>query len=159
MVELGVGMVWSFGLCFATRLVGYSEFLLAAQRVRDLLVSLLRVPSPDEPRQIEMCLDGYHACWERGSEPNEDGEGLWHAQIPLVLKGRSLGKLEISGRRKEESLGDKIAILAKMVQDFEDNVSLLAESTVTPQQTSDVSVASLPRTAGWVDQKFQRADL
>jgi hypothetical protein len=82
--------------------------------------------------------EGYHARWERGNEVNEDEEGLWRAQIPLILKGRFIGKLEIGGRRNGESLGDKIAVLEKMIQEFEDNVTLLAEDLATPRSTFSV---------------------
>jgi UDP-GlcNAc:undecaprenyl-phosphate GlcNAc-1-phosphate transferase len=103
--------------------------------------------------------EGYHARWDRGSESNEEEEGLWRAQIPLTLKGQSIGKLEISGRRNGESLCEKIAVLAKMVQDFEDNVSLLADGPATPWPklpVSDVSVLQTPSREG---PEFQRASL
>lgn len=163
-----------------TRLFGHAEFLLVMHRVRDLFVSLLRIPSPNEPRQIEMrlhgsvdwrelwlrildweetlnlcCLrldvnapalgEGYHARWERGPEMNEEDEGLWRAQIPLTFKGRFIGKLEISGRRNGESLGDKIVVLEKMIQDFEDTVSLLADEDTTPRSTFPVPGAPIFR--------------
>jgi UDP-GlcNAc:undecaprenyl-phosphate GlcNAc-1-phosphate transferase len=177
-----------------SRLFGHTETLLAVQRARDLVVSLLRMPSPDEPRQIEMrlhgnvdwrelwlrildwdealnlcCLrldvnapslgEGYHARWERGHEINEEDEALWRAQIPLTLKGRSIGKLEISGRRKDEALGDKIAVLAKMVQDFEDNVSLLADSSDTPLPPTKLPSGAVLRTADREDPEFQSASV
>jgi UDP-GlcNAc:undecaprenyl-phosphate GlcNAc-1-phosphate transferase len=177
----------------ATRLFGYTEFLLVVQRCRELAVSLLRMPSQDEPRQIEMrlhghvdwrelwlrildwdealnlcCLrldvnapslgEGYHARWERGGESSEEEEGLWRAQVPLTLKGRSIGKLEVSGRRNGESLGDKIVILAKMVQDFEDNVSLIADGSATPQPSSHGSGAPI-FSAGREGPEFQRASV
>jgi UDP-GlcNAc:undecaprenyl-phosphate GlcNAc-1-phosphate transferase len=177
----------------ATRLFGHTEFLLALQRTRDLFASLLRMPSPDEPRQIEMrlhgkvdwrelwlrildwdealnlcCLrldvnapslgEGYHARWERGNDMNEEeGDALWRAQIPLTLRGRSIGKLEISGRRDGEGLSDKIAVLAKMVQDFEDNVSLLTDSHDTPLPAAQSPTSSILRVAGREDPEFQRA--
>lgn len=102
--------------------------------------------------------EGYHARWDRGSETNEEEEEKWRAQIPLTLKGRSIGKLEISGRRNGEPLGDKIAVLAKMVHDFEANISLIADGSPTPQPAARVSaVAVLP--AGREGPEFQRATL
>jgi UDP-GlcNAc:undecaprenyl-phosphate GlcNAc-1-phosphate transferase len=161
-----------------TRLFGYAEFLLVLQRTRDLFISLLRIPSPNEPRQIEMrlhgsvdwrelwlrildleetlnlcCLrldvnapalgEGYHARWARGPEMNEEDEALWRAQIPLTFKDRFIGKLEISGRRNGESLGDKIAVLEKMIQEFEDYVSQLADDPAMPQSTFPVPGAPI----------------
>jgi UDP-GlcNAc:undecaprenyl-phosphate GlcNAc-1-phosphate transferase len=178
----------------ATRLFGHAEFLLVVQRLHAVLVSLLRIPHPDEPRQIEMrlhgnvewrelwlrildwdeslnlcCLrldvnapslgEGYHARWDRGSEANEEEEALWLAQIPLTLKGRSIGKLEISGRRNGDSLGDKIAVLAKMVQDFEDNVSLLADGHASPRPDPRESDVSVLHTVSREGPEFQRATL
>jgi UDP-GlcNAc:undecaprenyl-phosphate/decaprenyl-phosphate GlcNAc-1-phosphate transferase len=161
-----------------TRLFGHAEFLLVLHRTRDLFISLLRIPSPNEPRQIEMrlhgnvdwrelwlrildldetlnlcCLrldvnapalgEGYHARWERGGEMSEEEEEVWRAQIPLTFKGRFIGKLEISGRRNGESLGDKITVLEKMVQDFEDNVSQFADAPATPRSTFAVPGAPI----------------
>lgn len=177
-----------------TRLFGHAEFIMVVQRSRDLFVSMLRMPSPHEPRQIEMrlhgnvdwrelwsrildwdeelnlrCLrldvnapalgEGYHARWERGNEVSEEEEGVWRAQIPLTLQGRSIGQLEICGQRNGESLGDKISVLAKIVQDFEDNVSLLADSSATLRPVPHVSAPSALRATDREDPEFQRVRL
>ncbi|SRR5579875_944438 len=100
--------------------------------------------------------EGYHACWDRCPEVSEE-EDLWHAQIPLTLKGRLIGKLEISGQRNGESSGEKIAILAKIVQNFEDNVSLLANGAATPRSALHVSDVSNLQTSDREGSEFQRA--
>ncbi len=178
----------------ATRLFGHAELRLVMQRGQSLLVSLLHMPSANEPRQIEMhlhgnvdwrelwlrlleweemlslcCLrldvnapslgEGYHARWERGSDTNEEEEAVWSAQIPLTLKGRSIGKLEVKGSGNGESVGDKISMLAKLVQDFEDNVLLVANRSSVQRPISHLTSASVFRTADREDPEFLRANL
>jgi len=179
----------------ATRLFGHAELRLLVQRAYALVVSLLRVLPPDEPRHVEIHLhgkvdwrelwqrllaweeklslcslrldvnapalgEGYHARWNRGPEATEEEEAVWRAQIPLTLEGRSIGKLEISGRRNGEPLGDKIAVLAKLVHDFEENISLLADSAATPQLTSLAPSGELIlRETGRNDPALQRASV
>jgi len=179
----------------ATRLFGHAELRLLVQRAYALVVSLLRVLPPDEPRHVEIHLhgkvdwrelwqrllaweeklslcslrldvnapalgEGYHARWNRGPEATEEEEAVWRAQIPLTLEGRSIGKLEISGRRNGEPLGDKIAVLAKLVHDFEENISLLADSAAAPQLTSLAPSGELIlRETGRNDPALQRASV
>jgi UDP-GlcNAc:undecaprenyl-phosphate/decaprenyl-phosphate GlcNAc-1-phosphate transferase len=103
--------------------------------------------------------EGYHARWERGSDTNEDEEGVWSAQIPLTFKGRSIGKLEVKGSGNGESVGDKISMLAKLVQDFEDNVLLVANRSSMQRPISHLTSASVFRAADREDPEFLRANL
>jgi UDP-GlcNAc:undecaprenyl-phosphate GlcNAc-1-phosphate transferase len=174
----------------ATRLFGYAEFKLFGRRVRALLGSLLHLPHPDKPRQIEIHLYGnvdwsglwqrvldweevlhlcrlrldvnapamgedYHAHWYSCPIVNEEDEGLWLAQIPLTIQGRSIGKLEMSGRCNGEALGEILVVLSKMVQDFEDNVSLLADGAATTRTNSHVTAVSSLRATGQKDPDLQ----
>ncbi len=103
--------------------------------------------------------EGYHARWERGTETHEEEEGLWSAQIPLTFKGRSIGKLEVKGSGNGESVGDKISMLAKLVQDFEDNVLLVANRSSMQRPISHLTSASVFRAADREDPEFLRANL
>ncbi len=177
-----------------TRLFGHAELRMASQRLGALLTSLLRMQPADEPRQIEMRLqgtvdwhelwqriiswdtslnlcrlrldvnapaigEGYHARWARIPETSEEDERLWHAQIPLEVKGRSLGELAISGRRDGEPIGDKIAVLAQMVHDFEYTISLLTDGVTPAVATSQASGLSTLRGAGREEPELHRAGL
>jgi UDP-GlcNAc:undecaprenyl-phosphate GlcNAc-1-phosphate transferase len=81
--------------------------------------------------------EDYHGSWDCGVKPTEEEEGLWWAQFPLMVEGHAIGTLEISGRRNGEAVGDKIVVLARMVQEFEENVSLLADGAATPAIRND----------------------
>ncbi len=174
----------------ATRLFGHAELRMVAQCLRTPVEFFLRGLPADEPRQIEVRLqgtmnwhelwqrvvawapslelcrlrldvnapaigEGYHARWNCGPEAAEEVGELWHARIPLAVKGRTIGELEISGRRGDESIGDKIVVLARMVQDSEWLVSQLIDS-VAP-----LSVRETPpfRAASREGPEFQRVGL
>lgn len=178
----------------ATRLFGYAEFQMLTQGSRRLLVSMLRLPPADQPRQLEIRLhgkvdwrelwlrilawdtllhlssvrldvnapalgEGYHARWDRGHGAAEDEDILWHTQLPLTVKGRTIGKLEISGRRDGQSIGDKIALVAQMLQDFEENVSLLTDGSVPLPAVFPIPSSPVLHAAGREDPEFQRASL
>jgi UDP-GlcNAc:undecaprenyl-phosphate GlcNAc-1-phosphate transferase len=150
-----------------SRLFGHVELRMLGQRLASLAASWLRRPTADQPRQLEMRLqgtvdwrelwqrlirgepslnlcrlrldvnapamgEGYHVSWDRGSQADDhEGEDeRWHAQVPLAVQGRTIGALEISGRRDGVSLGDTLAVLARLVHDFEHNAcQLVAEAT------------------------------
>jgi UDP-GlcNAc:undecaprenyl-phosphate GlcNAc-1-phosphate transferase len=78
--------------------------------------------------------EGYHARWTGGSadEDYEDSASLWRAEIPLVTRGRTVGRVAVAGRRDEQPIWEKIATLARLVQDFELTVSQLTESVWVP---------------------------
>jgi UDP-GlcNAc:undecaprenyl-phosphate GlcNAc-1-phosphate transferase len=103
--------------------------------------------------------EGYHARWDCGLGVDEEEAKLWHAQIPLTIKGHTIGKLEMTGRCDSESISDKIAVLEKMIQDFENNVSRLGDDAIPAQTTSPAPAPSLLRAAGREGPEFQRANL
>jgi UDP-GlcNAc:undecaprenyl-phosphate GlcNAc-1-phosphate transferase len=142
----------------ATRLFGYAEFLLVKERLLSTTVSLFRLRTNGEARQVEVRLQGcadwrelwakvtacaqklnlqkaqldvnvpliqecYHARWERHSPG--DAAGAWRAEIPLAVRGRTVGRLQIIGQRDHEPVWPKIATFAQVVQDCELAVSAL----------------------------------
>jgi UDP-GlcNAc:undecaprenyl-phosphate GlcNAc-1-phosphate transferase len=78
--------------------------------------------------------EDYHARWTDGApgEDFEDAAALWSAEIPLVARGRTVGRVAVTGRRDEQPIWEKIATLARLVQDFETTVSQLTENVWVP---------------------------
>jgi UDP-GlcNAc:undecaprenyl-phosphate/decaprenyl-phosphate GlcNAc-1-phosphate transferase len=75
--------------------------------------------------------EGYHAEWTDTAVPGEDQEdaaSLWRAEIPLITRGRIVGRVAVAGHRDEQPVWEKIATLAHLVQDFESTVLQLTES-------------------------------
>jgi UDP-GlcNAc:undecaprenyl-phosphate GlcNAc-1-phosphate transferase len=72
--------------------------------------------------------EGYHAVWSRGGEGegDEDGAGLWRAEIPLTACGQWVGRVEVTGRRDGECVSRKVAEVARQVAQIEALVSGLA---------------------------------
>jgi len=62
--------------------------------------------------------EGYHARWQR---PDLDLEspGLWRAEIPVLVQGQTVGRLEIIGERDLEPLWMKIATLDQLTGTLE----------------------------------------
>jgi len=63
--------------------------------------------------------EGYHARWERMQKDAADANGYWRVEIPLSVKGQVVGRLEVIGLREAESAWQKLASLAKIVEDIE----------------------------------------
>jgi UDP-GlcNAc:undecaprenyl-phosphate GlcNAc-1-phosphate transferase len=137
-----------FHILIATRLFGHAEFELLRKRLADKLLragggprrlevrlqgsadwpSLWRdlVAWTDDLGLKSLCLDinapalheAYLGRWEReGVEPEE--QNAWRAEIPLMVGGHNLGRLDIVGRRDGESASAAIAMLASRVGDLE----------------------------------------
>jgi UDP-GlcNAc:undecaprenyl-phosphate GlcNAc-1-phosphate transferase len=82
--------------------------------------------------------EGYHARWDR---PHGEGEGaaLWRAEVPLVAHGKAFGRLEIHGAQDHEPVWQKIAMLARLVEDFEATATVLTGAVVRPSLTPVLS--------------------
>ncbi len=73
--------------------------------------------------------EGYHARWDnwRGDEV----ETLWRTDIPLVVKGRTVGHVQFFGERDHLCVSEKVAVIAQVVEEIESLVLALAEQTET----------------------------
>ena len=81
-------------------------------------------------------LRGCHARWSDPNEPAAEAE-LWRAEIPLHVRGRGVGRLEVVGQRHAEPWR-QLAALFQLVQEFEDNY----HRTATPAE--DDSTYAIP---------------
>ncbi len=68
--------------------------------------------------------EGYHVRWDRGRVCDE-ATSLWRVQIPLAVDGRVIGDVEVAGRPDDEPIWEKIAALARMIEQFESTATLL----------------------------------
>jgi UDP-GlcNAc:undecaprenyl-phosphate/decaprenyl-phosphate GlcNAc-1-phosphate transferase len=60
----------------------------------------------------------YHARWS--SEVDDPADfGVWRAELPVVVQGQSVGRLEIAGKRDQKLMGSRISALALMIEEFE----------------------------------------
>jgi hypothetical protein len=85
--------------------------------------------------------EGYHAQWGNPEEYAEETT-LWRAEIPLSRSGQSLGRLEISGARGGEAMWVKIAVVAKVLEEYE----MLAPAPAV--QPSPLAAWPLPAAGG-----------
>lgn len=82
-----------------------------------------------------MCLDvnapaiheSYHARWGRSSR-EEEMTTLWRAELPLMVNGQVIGRLELTGLPDEQPISSKVATLSTWVEAFEIALSRLTES-------------------------------
>jgi len=69
--------------------------------------------------------EGYHARWDRAHDQGEGDAAVWRAEVPLSAQGRTIGRLEVIGDGDDESVWEKMAVLAELVQDFETSATRL----------------------------------
>lgn len=62
--------------------------------------------------------EGYHARFDRPQADLEE-TAVWQAEIPLVARGQVLGRLEVIGYQDGDTVSERLATLAKLVQTFE----------------------------------------
>jgi UDP-GlcNAc:undecaprenyl-phosphate GlcNAc-1-phosphate transferase len=75
---------------------------------------------------MSVCLDvnapaiqeGYHARWGK-SIGHAEHPALWRADMPLSAHGQVVGRLEVSGLCDGEPVWEKVALVAKVVEDVE----------------------------------------
>jgi UDP-GlcNAc:undecaprenyl-phosphate GlcNAc-1-phosphate transferase len=76
--------------------------------------------------------EGYHASLQR-SPALADDTTTWRAEIPLLAQGQTIGRLQVVGEQDDEPVWQKIATLAKLVQDFEFTASQLTNGAWPPK--------------------------
>jgi hypothetical protein len=82
-----------------------------------------------------MCLDvnapafheGYHARWDRSHKDTSEAPGYWRVEIPLSFREIVVGRLEVIGLRGGDAAWQKLAVLAKVVEDLEAAIAELIE--------------------------------
>jgi UDP-GlcNAc:undecaprenyl-phosphate GlcNAc-1-phosphate transferase len=79
--------------------------------------------------------EGYHARWDR-PQPELEGVALWRAEVPLLAHGKTLGRLEVLGAQDHEPVWQKIALLARLVEDFEATAAVLTDPVLKPTLTN-----------------------
>jgi UDP-GlcNAc:undecaprenyl-phosphate GlcNAc-1-phosphate transferase len=78
--------------------------------------------------------EGYHARWDcPDHELPSEADPVWRAEIPLAVGGQMLGRLEVTGRRDQESVWMKIATVAKLAESFESAAFTIA---FAPERTA-----------------------
>lgn len=84
--------------------------------------------------------EGYHARWDHGDKQSEEAV-LWKADIPLSVRGRAIGQMEVVGERDHEPVWHKMAALARLVQECEARASLLTEGSWERTPTNPLRLA------------------
>src|SRR5205085_4698426 len=69
--------------------------------------------------------EGYHARWNRFDADDAEASSCWRAEIPLLVRGQTVGRLEVTGPRTDEPVWRKVARMAKLAEEVENAVSRL----------------------------------
>jgi UDP-GlcNAc:undecaprenyl-phosphate GlcNAc-1-phosphate transferase len=72
--------------------------------------------------------EGYHARWDRTNTDQSEVSGYWRVEIPLTVNRQIVGRFDVVGLRGEEPAWQKLAALAKIVEDIELTISAMADS-------------------------------
>jgi UDP-GlcNAc:undecaprenyl-phosphate GlcNAc-1-phosphate transferase len=80
--------------------------------------------------------EGYYACWDHPAEVKET-RGLWRAEIPLTAGGLAVGRVELAGRPDAEPVWQKIAAVARVVEEFENATAALQCGWSVPAPADD----------------------
>jgi len=83
--------------------------------------------------------EGYHARWERVHKDRSEVPSVWRIEIPLTVAHQSVGRLDVECFRDEESAWQKLAALAKIVEDIE---LVIAEIAVSRSKVDALATSS-----------------
>jgi UDP-GlcNAc:undecaprenyl-phosphate GlcNAc-1-phosphate transferase len=94
----------------------------------------------------------YHAQWDRFEEEVEDQ--LWHTELPLLVGGRPVGSVRVSGYMGPEPLWVKVAAMTHLIEEFSNkSVSLVQEECAgESDQRTEARLAVCPP-AAWEGSK------
>ncbi len=87
--------------------------------------------------------EGYHARWDRTNTDQSEVSGYWRVEIPLTVSCQVVGRFNVVGLRDEESAWQKLAALAKIVEDIELTIAAMAESK-KPEEFATPAPSLLP---------------
>jgi UDP-GlcNAc:undecaprenyl-phosphate/decaprenyl-phosphate GlcNAc-1-phosphate transferase len=78
----------------------------------------------------------YHARWDRTNTDQAEASGYWRVEIPLTVNRNIVGRFDVVGLRGEESAWQKLAALAKLVEDIELSIAAMGEANEPPPMPS-----------------------
>jgi UDP-GlcNAc:undecaprenyl-phosphate GlcNAc-1-phosphate transferase len=78
--------------------------------------------------------ESYHGRWVNpcDEEDTEGGDTSWNVAIPLLWRGQTVGRLEVSGGRDDQPVWQKIATLTKLVDELEQILCKIADDAGFP---------------------------
>jgi len=87
--------------------------------------------------------ESYHGRWVNpcDEEDTEAGDTSWNVAIPLLWRGQTVGRLEVSGGRDDQPVWQKIATLTKLVDELEQILCKIADDTGLPVPSEPVQSA------------------
>ena len=84
--------------------------------------------------------EGYHARWDHAQgAPNE--RPRWYVEIPMTSQGLSVGRLVMSGWPDQQPVWDKIALVMKIVEDFNNPVTAVAAGLRLDSEAYGIAIA------------------
>jgi UDP-GlcNAc:undecaprenyl-phosphate GlcNAc-1-phosphate transferase len=89
--------------------------------------------------------EGYHARWDRYGTPSETA-ACWRAEFPLVANGQYVGRLDVTGDRRADPVGDSMAAVGRLAEEVEQALAALGVP-VPPPPAREEGVATLPALA------------
>jgi UDP-GlcNAc:undecaprenyl-phosphate GlcNAc-1-phosphate transferase len=85
--------------------------------------------------------EGYHARWDHAHGANNE-RPRWYVEIPMTSQGLSVGRLVMSGWPDQQPVWDKIALLMKVVEDFNNPVTSINGAEGIPFQPPIAAVTT-----------------
>lgn len=67
--------------------------------------------------------EAYHARWENSSPAHSEQNAGWSVAVPISLRGKIVGRLEVAGERQDEQFWDNLAKVSLLVEDFEQQLA------------------------------------
>jgi UDP-GlcNAc:undecaprenyl-phosphate GlcNAc-1-phosphate transferase len=84
--------------------------------------------------------EGYYARWGRTTDTN-DGQPLWHVEVPMTSQGRSLGRLLLSGQPDSQPLWTKIAAIMRVIEEFSAGMGIVSAAAEPAYRSEEFASA------------------
>lgn len=90
---------------------------------------------------LPMLHEGYHAAWQRTDKRR--GDGCWRTVLPIVVRHRPIGRLEITGdRHPDVSVHTWLGQVAELLESVETKVIELAQDVPAKSEANEVATAA-----------------
>lgn len=87
--------------------------------------------------------EGYHARWDRNGHVPETSPA-WRLEVPLMVRGQAVGRLEVAGQQTLEPLGEKLAAVSRWAREVEQAMFSLSVQPVDKRIENEDAVPPPP---------------
>jgi UDP-GlcNAc:undecaprenyl-phosphate/decaprenyl-phosphate GlcNAc-1-phosphate transferase len=101
--------------------------------------------------------EGFHAQWQKNKLP--EAAERWNTSLPVISKGRMLGRLEVMGPTQSYNFFETLGMLAELMESLQPEIDRLATDTAASADSTELDSAIQESLSGYSDDSGSNRDL